>query len=227
MTTRRLINEIENVLRTLHNVRIVYFPNAVVEKRLDQHTMRVTWSSWTPGYLFREETTINNYQNWIKSSAYSALLYDGSFIQFSYDLRRAEMVDHRLVYYPCPFNLDTNMLDELGIIETVQHHVEQPIVDVRLSSPIRFDYDIDNKAVGHPASHLTIVSLGCRIPVYGPISPGRFIKFVLMNFYPRQWEAVHELRDIPEYSLGRTLNRNEETKLHFNIREVVSNPEIL
>ena len=219
-TNKRLINEIENILGTLETVDIILVSNRVVERRIDGHTMRLSWPSQSVGSLFRGNPSVSDYRDWIDSSAYSALLYDGSFIQISYDLRRAEIVGHRLEYFPCPFRLDSETLAEFGIIDAVHLTLESVnIAELQMTSPIRFDYDPSSQRIGHPASHLTTVSSECRIPVYGPLSPGRFIKFILMNFYPRQWSSVQELHDIPENLIKRTLSQNEERLLHVDIRE--------
>lgn len=64
-------------------------------------------------------------------------------------------------------------------------------VDVvaRTTTPtlLRFDYDARegrHRPVTHPKSHLTLGRYeGCRIPVTAPLTPYRFIDFVLRNFY--------------------------------------------
>ena len=53
--------------------------------------------------------------------------------------------------------------------------------------PLRFDYDVQENShqeLLHPKSHLTLGQYqNCRIPVTAPMTPIRFVDFVLRNFY--------------------------------------------
>jgi hypothetical protein len=91
------------------------------------------------------------------------------------------------VYYPCPFSIDTSLLEEFegGLSDLIREvYMEDLERSVALRSPIRFDYAPESAADFHPASHITINEQTCRIPVRSPMRFDQFMRFILENFYP-------------------------------------------
>lgn len=80
---------------------------------------------------------------------------------------------------------------------------------LRLRSPLRFDFDLDAQAEGHPASHLHISHEDCRIPVYGPVSVGHFVRFVFRHFYRGLFDAHGMLRTWPQSFTTRRVTSSE------------------
>lgn len=68
------------------------------------------------------------------------------------------------------------------------------IGDFSVKVPLRFDYsssEAEHIDVDHPKSHLTLGQYkGCRIPVSSALTPNRFMRFVLRNFYNPAYFAV-------------------------------------
>lgn len=180
---------------------------------------RVTWAtnSDAPGYLFRTATaSVAEYREWIDCQGYTVVLFDGSFIQISYDFTYTQLIGHRLMYFPCPFDIDPGMLlSDLSLIEVIDlYHDERD--RIRLRSPIRFDYDVNASSAYHPTSHFRFQWAHTRIPVMAPISLGHFIRFIFKNFYPEIWNTLQFVREWPLEYLGDTITDEEKETLHIN-----------
>lgn len=208
--------EVERLLRLLQEAGIAPYINPVVIKRRADG-VRVTWGSSreTSGALFRGEfASIEEYCNWLDANAFSAVLYDGAILHISYDFVGAELVGHRLGYYPCPFDLDQELVEQEPILDVVSIYRGRDDSLVRLRSPIRFDYSSKAQGHDHPAVHLTLLWRHCRWAVFSPLSPGHFVRFVFKHFYPDLWRVHHFLRDWPQWHGDRTITKEQETTLH-------------
>lgn len=95
----------------------------------------------------------------------------------SYDFEGDQLTGHRLVYYPCPFDVDEDLLRSEPMSDVIDLYRENESSTVRLRSPLRFDCDIENQSEDHPGSHLTFLSSDCRLALVAPISPGHFVRF--------------------------------------------------
>jgi hypothetical protein len=86
-------------------------------------------------------------------------------LQVSYDFAGDNVVGHRLCYYCCPFDIDEELIRSEPIGEVIGYYRENQNVVINLRSPCRFDFDIENVAVGHAAVHLRLIGPYCRWPV--------------------------------------------------------------
>lgn len=130
---------------------------------------------------------IADYLALIEGKEYSYLLGDGSIIQIAYTFEDGAIYGHRLLYYPCPFILDKELLQspDVTLSDLIREiHMSDLASEVILKSPVRFDYAPSDAGVDHPASHATFNEASCRIPVRAPMRFDSFIGFVLSNFYP-------------------------------------------
>lgn len=190
MVTPRVIHdEIQNLLDYLVNSGIAVFSNPVSLSRSSQGD-RVTWHSLRPDVPFlvdRTEPTLQDYRNWVEAGAYSAMLYEGSLLQLTYDVKDGTVGGHRLAYIPCPYPLDPTMVRTDPILDLIDLHMDIDPTGMSLRSSVRFDFDPHSSHEGHPASHLTINSQHCRIACTGPMHVLRFADFVLRHFYPKTW----------------------------------------
>ena len=180
---------------------------------------RVTWrpSASESGELFRTATsTVDEYRDWLKAQAYSAVLFDGAMVQLSFDFLGTNVVRHRLVYYPCPFDVELSLLKELPLVDVIDLYIDSPREQVRLVCPLRFDYDYWAQSQGHPASHLTFLSQSCRWAVSAPLSLGHFVRFIFRHFYPSFWVAHRFLREWPQTMTTRTITASEESMVHIS-----------
>ena len=219
MTPDSLFQELHNFLSLLLRSEVAISTTNIVQLQASGGFQRITWSnnSAVPGELFRSDSsTVSEYRDWINWQGYSAVLLDGSFIQVSYDFQYSELVGHRLLYFPCPFDLEIEFLDDLSLPELVSLYLEQGIDQIRLRTPVRFDYDPNAISETHPASHMTFQWSHSRIPVMSPLSPGHFIQFVFQNFYPFLWSTHSFLKEWPRVELEPTISREERSALHLS-----------
>lgn len=116
---------------------------------------------------------------------YNFRMPDGGMFQLMYrfDRRGRELQSHRLAFYPSPtyeiYQNDCELYDNDDIYGDILNKSVLPVI-------VRADY---NKAeikgnVHHPYSHITLGDYkNCRIPVDKPISPLKFVNFIMEHFY--------------------------------------------
>ena len=125
------------------------------------------------------------YKEMEKNHNYNIKLPDGGILQLMYRFngRGTELQSHRLAYYPSPtyeiYQNDADLYDADYIYGDILNKDILPVV-------IRADYNKDEaeSEVHHPYSHITLGGYkNCRIPVDKPISPMKFVKFIMEHFY--------------------------------------------
>ncbi len=220
MTPVSTIHDLENFLTLLLRSEVARATTKVVALRGVEGFQRVTWAtnSSVPGELFRNESaSVSEYREWLRRQGYSALLFDGSIIQISYDFNYTGLIGHRLVYFPCPFNLESELMDLFDLVEIIDMYSDQDVAKVRLRSPVRFDFDIRSAAgASHPVSHMTFQWSYTRVPVMAPISLGHFVQFIFRSFYPKMWQVHDFIRDWPLYKMEQTITSEDRNMLHIH-----------
>jgi hypothetical protein len=206
VTTRSIRDDITNILDYLLDAEIALYTTTV-----SVTSSRVSFHSFVPGMflLHHGDLSLDQYLSWVERGAYSALLYDGSLLQITYDIDSPSVVGHRLAYVPCPYRIDPQLLNcGEPVADIVRLHSDEHIL---LRSPIRFDFDPKSSKPGHPASHLTINSVDCRIACVAPLHVMRFVDFVFRNFYPDIWRLhTSFFDDAPSRHLDRGSLRDDE-----------------
>lgn len=170
------------------------------------------------------QTDIREYASWLEYVAlvrerqYTALLSDFSLLQMSCWLERGSIVKHRLGYFPCPLLVDPDEVEEWGLLDWLELLRGEDLRErLRQDAPLRFDFDPAASGEGHSASHLHVSRQCCRIPVYAPLSPGRFIRFIFSHFYPNDWNRSGFLRSWPCRQVSRTISPAERRELHLSV----------
>ena len=141
--------------------------------------------------MIDDPSNVDCYLSLIERKDYSYLMNDGGVIQIAVTYHGREIVEHRLLYHPCPFSVGKIDVDEFegGLLDFIHDMFMNDLEgNVLLRSPIRFDYAPQAATPDHPASHLTFNDPDCRIPVRSPLQVGAFIEFVFQNFYPDAWD---------------------------------------
>lgn len=217
MTSKQLANQIRNLLRMLLESEVAIAANSVAEERA-RHRTRVTWRSpaKATGLLSASVfATVSEYCDLLDTQAYSAVLYDGALLQISYDFIGHLLVGHRLCFYPCPFEVDSQLLRSDPMGDVIAMYRESSETKRYLRSPCRFDFDNQNQGSGHPSVHLHFNKADCRWPVTRPLSIGEFLAFVFRHFYPSLWAVQPFLRQWPRERAGnRMTTATEEADLH-------------
>lgn len=219
---RKLIKQIKFIIRELVSNSLVNINHEPIYKA---DTKEILWSSseeiFDISYVLNNDKYENIYKECLNKKAFTFQMIDGSLVQLMYklDRRGKKIISHRLAYLPNP-NIDLYANKEN--FEEEYYDSEDFLTEyVDINShptPIRFDYDNDDtKYVEHyhTYSHLTFGNYkDCRIPINTPISPYKFIDFILRSFYFKKYINFHEKCEL---SLDNILSENEKRSIYLKV----------
>lgn len=185
-------NQIVNTLELLKSNNIInYFniPEVIIDKVNDmQH---ITWNNTSGGRSVcgKSFLKIEQYLYILKTGAYQAIMEDNSIIRCSFNFEGSELLSQNLLWWPCPIIVDEDMVSELGLIETIECLIQDSAAEkcLRMRSPVRIDFDAGNDKEYHPRAHMHIQHHECRINTNEPICFNRFMKHILINYYPEMY----------------------------------------
>ena len=197
-SSRAVRDDVQNVLDYLVDADLCLVTNpveVVPRSPLEDGTPvdRIRFVSYArdAGFLISHaHPGIEQYLAWVRSGSYSAVLFDGSLMQLTYDIsHKGDVVGHRLAYMPCPYDVDPGLFAQESLLDALELY--DGSADILLRSQLRFDFDPSASAPGHPAAHFTFNSPQCRIACVAPLHVMRFLDFVFRNSYPTQ-RRFHE-----------------------------------
>jgi hypothetical protein len=202
MTAGELRREIDGLIVVLAETGLLVKSNATIIESKPPLTW-VTWGGTTARSPLGGET-VAEYRSILRNQQYTALLADGGVLQISFALRGTRLEKHRFCWIPSPVIVSEDEAATTDVAELVDEGLldagvrllddEPGDEDLLLIAPLRFDYDLAAQHEYHAACHLTFNRPSCRVPVFGPLSLGHFVRFVFRNFYPEQWLADARLR---------------------------------
>ena len=176
MSPSQLANEINRFVANSWTARIVRDSNFTVLRGLGGELFSVSWAG-ASALIDRQGPSLQEYVELLKRKQYTILLSDYSFLQFAFLCERESVVKHRLVYYPCPLDIEEDVDDDLPILDLIEMLSERDVIErLRQRSPLRFEFDPVAATEEHSASHLHLWRDSCRIPVYAPLGPARFVR---------------------------------------------------
>ena len=133
------------------------------------------------------------YNELTKARSFNLKMLDGALVQLMYEFLNDTLKNQRLAYFPSPYLEEFQNNPEIYQDDEVYANVVARNV---VSFPVRFDYKEGNdsgQSAAHPKSHLTLGQFrNCRIPVTAPLTPFRFVDFLLRNFYHTASEQYAE-----------------------------------
>ncbi|WDM68103.1 DUF2290 domain-containing protein [Xanthomonas cucurbitae] len=139
-----------------------------------------------------------------------------AIVQLLYDFLGDDLVGHRLSYFPSP-SLEP-FQNEPELYENDEIYAEILKKNI-VPFPIRFDYSSDDAKhveVNHPKSHMTLGQYqNCRIPVFSPVTPIVFAKFMLRNFYNTAYCAYESRISIQTTFFPSCITENEQGIPHL------------
>lgn len=216
MTARTLLIQINELLSILLAEGLAIDSNSAIIRE-SGHDSILTWAN-APDRLFDalvgKFASIAEYRNLIENRHYHCMLFDGSIIQFGFLFSNNTLSKHRNCYYPCPLIITSSDIEAIqteydfvtlfDLLLTQEIDALRAAISVsefsnlqnllRLSTPLRFDFNPRSQTDTHPASHLHMLNEECRWPVFGPISVGHFVRFIFRHFYPNIWSKFDVLR---------------------------------
>lgn len=180
--------------------------------------------------------TLWEYRSVLRSGDFLVLLYEGSILQMQYAFSPdGALLRHRHAFLPCPIRFEGDMVEEAPDLETAigmvleefspwptnfSEQVEHTEASLLLRGPIRFDFDRELHDELHSACHLHISSESCRVPVFGPLSVGHFVRFVFRHFLPNAWSAHEEIRSWKLRYFDRTIEQAETEEAFMDSRRL-------
>ena len=176
--------------------------------------------SWSGGahlsYLFAEYSTLEHYQAILDLRDFCFCFSDGGLVQIRYEIQDRAIIRHRLCYFPCPFSFTYEDSEGISLAELPYlFSAEELRTRLRLATPIRFDFDAEFTDGHHAHSHFSINKESCRVPAYGPVSLGHFLRFVLRYFYETEFVGLGEWDVLKPRFYQRTLCYPSPHELHL------------
>ncbi|HDZ8880810.1 DUF2290 domain-containing protein [Aeromonas caviae] len=156
------------------------------------------------------------------NGAYHSKMIDGGLIimQYQFELKAGvnKLRKHRLCFFPSP---DLPSYDTCPMLYESDNIYLDIVKNNIVRFPIRFDYDPENKnGIHHPSSHLTLGQYdNCRIPVTMPVSPAKFILFIVRNFYYLAYKHNQNLfdRNMPYITPVHSISDIEKKISYFSL----------
>lgn len=184
MTVGQVVSQINDIIAILVKEGLSDHQTFPSQKTSGDQTFVTIGNSPDLSVSLRDLPYRDVYHTLRSSVSYHIRMLDGGLIQFLYTFEKGTLCKHRLSLFPSPnleiFDTDPElyMKDELFADIVGKHSVK---------FPVRFDFSADPEDhidPDHPKSHLILGQYkGCRIPVQAPLTPYRFIQFILRNFY--------------------------------------------
>jgi hypothetical protein len=237
MTPQGAKDEIRRIGSALVDAGLAIDSNLPVLRRSGAETI-VTWPADPVGGPLSDHLfgTIEEYRDLVLRRQYTCALIDGSLLQLSFTFNNARLIRNRLCFYPCPLALDQaqwnpeeipllDFLDDL-LVEEFDYLIDSMAGNtagtrtarLRMRGPIRFDFAPDQQANNHPASHVHIAGEDVRLPVFGPLSAGHFIRFIVRHFYPKMWVTTHPFQHWPQTAAARCVTPDDEESIFLDHR---------
>lgn len=186
------------------------------------------------GALIGATGTLWEYRFILRSGDFLVLLYEGSILQMQYTFGSdGELLRHRLAFVPCPIAIQREMVEGAPDLEAAigmaleefspwPARFPDPIEDhgdaLRLRGPIRFDFDRHSRDELHSACHAHFSSEYCRVPAFGPLSVGHFVRFIFRHFLHDAWSEHEPLRHWQLRYFDRTIVLPETEELFLDSR---------
>lgn len=185
---------VENTNLQIHNTLdlmqrlgyVIYYNEPKFDKIQDQE--RISWNNHKGG---REVSSkhflkVDQYLKLISDNSFLAMFNDYSIIRCSFVFKNNHIMTENLLWWPCPVRPDPDMVNEFGLIETIDCILKDNETKecLLMRSPIRVDFDIDNDTEVHPKAHIHIENENTRVSTNGPICFNRFINYIVKCFYP-------------------------------------------
>lgn len=211
----RVLIQIQNTLEQMQELGYILYYNIPKCEEYGEKE-RLTWNNHKGGrevsskYFLR----VRQYMRILSDNAFLAILSDYSLVRCSFVFENNKIISENLLWWPCPIQMDDNMVDEFGLLETIEMILEDKEAEkfIRMRSPIRIDFDAENDTEEHPGAHLHMEHEECRINIDEPICFNRFINYIVKSFYPG-WKV-----EFKEYDYIKFKYDIQKNKISYNNR---------
>ncbi len=215
---KTIIQQINHLIRILIETGFTISHNYTSEKN-----GVISWSDFKDiSFVLKNQPYEEIYYECIKERAFNIMLIDGAILQLMYRCQDDQIIAHRLAFFPNPnierFQDNPDEYEELYLnAELFSDVIEKKVIVF----PLRFDFDSDpNKYIpfDHSFCHLSLGNYkNCRIPSSKPLSPLKFVHFVLRSFYFDKFTAHFSSNDFQcDLTFGTLLSAEEQLVIHVN-----------
>jgi hypothetical protein len=213
----RLLREFQIALDELIERELLLDANPLAALETHSHTT-LSWSSGAHlSYLFGEYQRLPDYQAILDGRDFSMCMLDGGLLQIRYDVAGEQIIQHCLSYFPCPFTFTDEERQGFALSELPSlFGADELKARVKLTSPIRFDYNAERSDERHAHSHVSFNKETCRMPAYGPLSLGHFFRFVLRYFYETEFTDLAAWEEVQPRLYYRTLPYPPPHEFHWD-----------
>ncbi len=218
-----------NIRQEIHR-QLKYITRLLVEKSIaihqkwpifDPNKRQIIWERFKNiAFSLKNEPYEIVYNKIVEMEDYNFLLLDGAVIQMMYEFdHRNNIIGHILSFYP---HYDLTRYQDMPEDYEKLFYGTRLFVDIReekvVTFPLRFDFSQTHNEIIHPKVHLTLGNYkDCRIPVSKPLSPNRFISFILRNFYFQKFKETNIEKDLKDdLVFEETITEKERYLLHFH-----------
>lgn len=214
--SKQILAEYTATLDALVERELLIDSNPLLATQYQDRT-HLTWSNSTGlSYLFSDHSSIEQYVSTLNNRDFSFCLLDGSLVQIEYWIEDGVISHHRLCFVPCPFPYAQEDWVGFSLAEIPYlMSAEDLLKTARLASPVRFDFDSNVEDARHSRAHLTFNMQTCRVPAYGPVSLGHFIRFILRYFFQSEFESQTWWHEIQPRLYARTLDHPSPHEVHI------------
>lgn len=215
----RINVQIRNTLERMTNLGYaLYYNLPKIDQKKDSD--RITWNNHNGERKVSSKHFLNvdQYLKIVSDNAYWVLLNDYSIIRCAFVFKDNKLESENLLWWPCPVKIDSNMVDEFGLVETVECLLQADSSEsILMRSPIRIDFDIQNDKETHPMAHMHLQNENCRINTNYPICFNRFVNYIVKCFYPN-WKLDFKSNDYIVFKYdkeSRCINYYNKTEMKF------------
>ena len=211
-----------NIHRQIINLtRLLVKKSIVVSQNYPNYQdNKITWENFQNlAFSLKDEPYDTIYEKCSLAKDYNFMLIDGALIQLQYEFIRNNLVSHILSFYPNPnFENYQDNPEEFEELYFGQKLFTDMMEKKAIVFPIRFDFSHVHTDIIHPKIHATFGNYtDCRIPISRPLSPNRFISFILRNFYHFKFIADNLQDEINlDLSFSEEITNNEKKLLHLS-----------
>lgn len=217
-TPNQITKQINRVITYLVGVSLADSQYFAHQRSLRNNLVEITFPGAKKGVstAMRDRAYDEIYRQLVRERAYNVKMLDGALIQVMYMFAGRTLQRHRLAFFPAPHLEEFQNNPEIYLHDEVYADVLAKNI---VPFPVRFDYDArggDHQELVHPKSHLTLGQYeNCRIPVTAPLTPLRFIDFILRNFYYTAFTQYAE--GLPDFgdSFAESIRPTERSVVHM------------
>ena len=218
-TPNQIKKQINEIVKFLVEIGLADDQNYAFRRDLKGKVVQIIFEGFS-----RLSITLKNrnydeiYRDLVKEQAYNVKMLDGALIQMTYKFIDKTLQLHRLAFFPSPNLEEFQQYPDTYLNDEIYGHItSKNIVPVLL----RFDYDIregNYRELVHPKAHLSLGQYpNCRIPVTSPITPVRFVDFILRNFYDTENNRYADRLPSNDCSFARSISPVECDVVHVTV----------